>query len=224
MHPNREENSWDYPCIWLRPSQIKIQHTESYLQNPAHRVIDTLRASHTMKSPVHFSKEIVINLSENGVSPNILIDLCCQSLENAISPLLQWDGKDAMPQLWAAVARQGNVMAARMALESAWTARARGVAGMQQYDQDESNGGYEDDDALPQSTAWWGDDISGCPSSLEETVITFLDSGFHPATNAILAERLDHVAKHAVKHCMSKNRVTVPMSCSAFIVPGMLLS
>ena len=176
-----------------------------------------------MQSPVQVSKEIVINLSENGVSPNLFVDLCYQSIENAISPLLHWDGKDAMPQLWAAVAGECNVMAARVALESAWTARARGVAGMQQYDQDESNAGFEDDDSLPQSIAWWGDDISGCPSSLGETVLTFLDTGFHPATNAVLAERLDHVARQAVKSCISKNRVTIPMSCSALIVPGMLL-
>jgi hypothetical protein len=222
LHPNKEENSWDYPCIWLRPSQIKIQLTESYLQNPAHRVIDTLRASH-MRSPVQFSKEIIINLSENGVSPSIFIDLFCQSMENTISPLLHWDGQDAMAQLWAAVAREGNVMAARIALESAWTTRARGVH-LYLYDQDDSSEGSEVDNSLPESVAWWGDDISGCPSSLEETVMTFLDTGFHPATNAMLAERLKIVANKAVKSCVTKSRVIVPMSCSALIVPGMLFS
>jgi len=179
-----------------------------------------------MQSPVQVSKEIIVNLSENGVSPNIFIDLFSQSIENTISPLLHWDGQDAMPQLWAAIARVGNVMAARIAQESSWTARARGITGVQPYDQEESTENYEeeDDDSLSHSVAWWGDDISGCPSSLEETVMTFLDNGFHPTTNAILADKLHIVAKKAVKSCTSKPRVTIPMSCSALIVPGMSLS
>jgi RNA-dependent RNA polymerase len=187
-------------------------------------MIDILRASR-MQTQIQISKEIIVNLSENGVSPNIFIDLFSQSIDNTISPLLNWDGQDAMPQLWAAVARVGNVMAARVAQESSWTARARGITGVQLYDQDESSEGYEeeDDDSLPHSRAWWGDYISGCPSSLEETVMAFLDNGFHPATNAMLSDKLHIVAKKTVKSCTSKSRVKVPMSCSALIVPGMTL-
>jgi hypothetical protein len=223
LHPGKEENGWTQPCVWLRPSQIKIKHTQSFLQNPAHRIIDVLRAAH-MQSSVQVSREMIINLSDNGVSTDAFTKLFCQSMDSIVSPLLDWDSQDAMPQLWAAVSRQGNVMAARKARESAWTARACGV---QHYDHDDSS---EDDDSdeedgdtsFSHSTAWWGDDISGCPSSLEETVMTFLDTGFHPATNSILAEKLHIIAKKAVKSCISKYRVTIPMSCSALVVPGML--
>jgi len=169
-----------------------------------------------MQNSVQISREMTINLSENGVSSGIFIDLFCQSMENVISPLLNWDGQDAMAKLWVAVAKEGNVMAARIARESAWTAKARGV---QLYDQDSST---EDDDSLSHSIAWWGDEISGCPSSLEETIMSFLDTGFHPASNSALAEKLHIVAKKAVKSSISKSRVTIPMSCSALIVPGML--
>jgi len=171
-----------------------------------------------MQSSVKVSKEMIINLSENGVSSTIFLDLFSQSIEETILPLLNWDGPYAMAQLWAAIAKQGNVMASRIARESAWTARAYGI---QPPNQDDSSENYEEDDT--HSLAWWGDDISGCPSSLEETVMAFLDTGFHPATNPILAEKLHHVANKAVKTCTSKLRLTVPMSCSALIVPGMLL-
>jgi hypothetical protein len=172
-----------------------------------------------MHSSVKISREFIINLSENGVSMGIFTELLCQSLKDRVSSLLDWDGQDTMPRLWAAVAREGNIMAARIARESAWTARACGV---QLYDDHEDDS--FDDDSPSQSIAWWGDDISGCPSSLEETVMAFLDTGFHPSSNPILAERLHIVAKKAVKSCISKSRLTVPMSCRALIVPGNFLS
>lgn len=168
-----------------------------------------------MQSFVKISREVIINLSENGVSIAIFTELLCQSLKDTVSSLLDWEGQDAMPRLWAAVSREGNVMAARIARESAWTARACGVQLYDDHDDD-----FYDDDSPSQSVAWWGDDISGCPSSLEETVMAFLDSGFHPSSNAILAEKLHIVAKKAVKSCISKSRLTVPMSCRALIVPG----
>jgi RNA-dependent RNA polymerase len=222
LHPGKEENGWAQPCVWLRPSQIKITHTENYLQNPAHRIIDVLRAAH-MQGSVQISREMIINLSENGVPSSVFMELFCQSMNNTISPLLDWNGQDAMAQLWAAVSREGNVMASRMARESAWTARARNIHHYDHDDNNEDEDDVDDNTSLSPSTAWWGDDISGCPSSLEETVMTFLDTGFHPGSNSILAEKLHIIAKKAVKTCISKYRVTIPMSCSGLIVPGMLI-
>lgn len=173
-----------------------------------------------MQSPIQISREMITNLGENGVPHTIFAELFCHSLSSMIDSLLDWDGQDAMPRLWAAIFKKGNVMAGRIARESSWTARARGVQLYEQEDDSEDEEA-EDTDSLPRSTAWWGDDISGCPSTLEETVMSFLDSGFHPASNSILAEKLHIVVKNVVKSCMGKYRVKVPMSCSAFIVPGM---
>jgi RNA-dependent RNA polymerase len=221
LHPGKKENSWEYPCAWLRPSQIKIQLTQSYLEISAHRIIDILRASH-MQSSVKISREVIINLSENGVSTGIFINLLTQSLEDTTSSLLAWDGPDAMAQLWAAVFKEGNIMSGRISRKSSWTAKA---SGMRSHDQDDVNDDDDEpnDDNSLHSTAWWGDEISGCPSSLEETVLAFLDSGFHPSTNSILATKLHEVAKTAAKNSMLKSRVKVPMSCRALIVPGTLL-
>jgi RNA-dependent RNA polymerase len=174
-----------------------------------------------MQSSIRISREVIINLSENGVSTNIFIDLLTQSLKDITLSLLAWDGPDAMAQLWATVFKDCNVMSGRIARKSSWTARASGIKSYQDdvNDDEEPN---DDDSLLQHSTAWWGDEISGCPSSLEETVLAFLDSGFHPFTNSILAARLHEVAKTAIKTSILKSRVNVPMSCRALIVPGTL--
>ena len=191
------------------------------MHHPAHCMIDVLRGSH-MQSPIQISREMIINLGENGVPHTIFAELFCNSLSSTIDSLLDWDGHNAMPRLWDAIAQKWHVMAGRIARESSWTARARGV---QLYDQedDSEDEEAEDVDSVPRSTAWWGDDISGCPSTLEETVMTFLESGFHPASNSILAEKLHIIIKNAVKSCKGKYRVQIPMSCSAFVVPGKFL-
>ena len=188
------------------------------MQILGHRVIDILRASH-MQSSVKISREVIINLSENGVSTSIFLELFKQSLQDITLSLLAWDGSDAMAQLWATVFIQGNIMSGRLARESSWTAKASGV---RFHIQDDVNNDDEpdDDNSLPHSAAWWGDEISGCPSSIEETVLAFLDTGFHPSTNSILAARLHEVAKTTVKNSILKSRVKVPMSCRALIVPG----
>jgi RNA-dependent RNA polymerase len=193
-------------------------HNESFMKHPAHCIIDVLRGSH-MQSPIQISREMITNLGENGVPHTIFAELFRNSLSTRIDSLLDWDGHDAMPRLWASIFRKGNVMAARIARESTWTARARGAQSYEQEDDNEDEEA-EDTDSLPRSIAWWEDDISGCPSTLEETVLSFLEYGFHPTSNSILAEKLRIVVKTAVKSCMGKYRVNVPMSCSAFIVPG----
>lgn len=172
-----------------------------------------------MESSVKISREIIINLSENGVSTNIFIDLLIQSLKDITLAILTWDGPDAMAQLWATIFQRG-IMSSRIARQSTWTARASGVKFHDDQDDANDNDKLDDDDLVLHSAAWWGDDISGCPSSIEETVLAFLDSGFHPSTNSILALRLHEVAKTAIKSSIVKSKVKVPMSCSAFIVPG----
>ena len=175
-----------------------------------------------MQSSIKISKEIIINLSENGVSTRIFIDLLVQSLKDTTSSLLSWDGSDAMAQLWATVFKDFNIMSGRIARKSSWTTRASGIRFYNDQDDVHDDDDESNNDETSHSIAWWGDEISGCPSSLEETVLAFLDSGFHPFTNPILAARLHEVAKTAVKTSIVKSRVKVPLSCRALIVPGTL--
>ena len=167
QHPGKVENNWTYPCVWLRPSRIKIKHSDSFMHHPAHCIIDVLVGTH-MQSPIHISREMITNLGENGVPHAIFAELFCNSLSSVIDSLLDWDGQDAMPRLWEAVFKKWRVMAGRIARESPWTARARGV---QQYDREDDNEDEEAEDA---------DSLLGSTSSLEETVLSFWTLVFIP--------------------------------------------
>lgn len=76
-----------------------------------------------------------------------------------------------MFDLWSAVARAGAVMAQRAARTEAGLARVKGYAEKTDPNElDEDEDGLELIPVEERSTAWWSDEISGCPSSLEETV------------------------------------------------------
>jgi len=183
-----------------------------------------------MRTQVRLSKEAMINLAENGVPHSAFDQLLRESLEGVVTPLLDWDGPDAMCRLWAAVAREGCVLGARAARQAAGMARVRGLRGFDPDERDADDFGDDDENGISeappkqQSSAWWSDEVSGCPSSLEETVLVFLDSGFTPMKNPILAQKLRAVIKKAIKSHASKCRIVIPMSCAAFIVPGEFLS
>lgn len=52
--------------------------------------------------------------------------------------------------------------------------------------------------------------------------MALLSAGFHPQTCPVLASKLKDVLKTAVETFVKRYRITVPMSCDAFIVPGNL--
>ncbi|KAI0065260.1 hypothetical protein BV25DRAFT_1913873 [Artomyces pyxidatus] len=218
LHPGVEENSDSKPLVVVRRSMDKIKYDN--VSDPALRTIDVLRASH-MRSPSNLSRETIINLWANGVPTSEFSKLLELSLEEVATSLTPKRGE--LEKLWNAVAREGSVFHARKAREAAGTARVRGLKA---YDREEVDSDDEDEDNLAivptdseRSSAWWGDEISGCPSSLEETVMVFLDAGFSPFENPILAARLHEVVKKGITSRVSKCRINVAMSCTAHIVP-----
>lgn len=217
-HPSDVENGREHPTVWVRPSQTKIKYTPQSLVDPAKRIVDVLRASH-MTTHVRLANETIINLAENGVQSAHFKVLLRASLTDVVDKLLDWDGENGMAELWNAVAKAGGVIPARAARQMSGTARVRGLRS-HDVESDDS----DDDGAVvssqPQSAAWWADTVSGCPSSLEETVLVFLDSGFLPSENPILVKKLHEVIKKSINSYCSKCRIIIPMACSAFIVPG----
>ena len=210
----------------LTPSQRKIIYPSGVPRDPAHCVIDVLRSSHA-KSPCRLSVETIINLWENGVPKTVFLDLLRQGLKELVEPLLEWEGPDAMRNLWCNMRRLGGVMSARRAREDAGLARVKGYS---EYESDEVE--QEDEDGFKlldvteqkSSSAWWRDEISGCPSSLEETVMCLIDSGFTPQNCPVLRSKLEKVVKGYVKNYIKSYRIDVPMSASAFIIPGKIIS
>ncbi|KAG2154722.1 RNA dependent RNA polymerase-domain-containing protein [Suillus clintonianus] len=218
LHPDSSENCSDVPRVWLRPSQIKVKYPPTQKLSPGHLTIDVLRSSH-MRSPSHLAAETIVNFAENGVPHSVFIDLMKEGLDVIVNSLLDWKGPDAMYRLWHSVARAGAVVSSRLAREVGGEARSRGFAvkddDIEDDDEDDLNAVIEN----PRSVAWWGDEVSGCPSSLEETVMVMLDSGFTPDNCPVLAEKLRHVLKTMVDKYVQRYKIEVPMSCVAWIVP-----
>jgi hypothetical protein len=177
-----------------------------------------------MRSPSRLAAETIVNFAENGVPHSVFIDLMKEGLDAIVNSLLDWDGPDAMYRLWHSVARAGSVVGSRLAREAGGEARSRGFAvkddDIEDDDEDDLNAVIE----TPRSVAWWGDEVSGCPSSLEETVMVMLDSGFTPRDCPVLAEKLRHVLKTMVDNFVQRYKIEVPMSCIGWIVPGARLS
>ncbi|KAG2369444.1 RNA dependent RNA polymerase-domain-containing protein [Suillus spraguei] len=218
LHPDSSENCSDVPRVWLRESQIKVKYPQTQKLSHGHLTIDVLRSSH-MRSPSRLAAETIVNFAENGVPHSVFIDLMKEGLDAIVNSLLDWDGPDAMYRLWYSVARAGAVVGSRLAREAGGEARSRGFAvkddDIEDDDEDDLNAVIE----IPRSVAWWGDEISGCPSSLEETVMVMLDSGFTPRDCPVLADKLRHVLKTMVDNFVQRYKIEVPMSCMGWIVP-----
>lgn len=220
LHPHDAENEETTPHAFIRPSQRKIQYPTDEGLDPTLRIIEVIRFSH-MRSPARLNSEVMINLAENGVPHGVLTQLLRDGLDKQIAGLLSWDGPDAMLNLWCNVSRLGGVMAARMAREAPGEARSKGYA-----DRDNEDAESDDEDELEQphvserSTAWWADQISGCPSSLDECVMLLLDSGFTPQNSAVLRAKLKEVVKRTIDNYVVRLKIEVPFSCTAFIIPG----
>jgi len=182
-------------------------------------ILDLLCPSH-MKVPGRLSHEITVNLAENCVGHSVFTTLFKEGLAELIGNLMKWD--DTI-ELWKAVARKGSVLAARRAREAGGESRARGLGEREADDieSDDEDGLQQMENAIKQrSSAWWWDELSGCPSSLEETVMVLLDAGFKPTDCAVLREKLRKIVFTDIDHYTRKCKVNVPMSCTAFIVPG----
>lgn len=180
-----------------------------------------------MRSPARVSPETIINLAENGVPRGVFVELMKASVANIITGLTTWEGPDAMYELWLNVERAGAVCFSRRARGAAGEARVRGFGDRQMDEDDEDEDEDEErlehfDKALDQrSSAWWADQISGCPSSLEETVMVLLDSGFTPQECPILREKLKQVVTTKIKTRTQNYRYDIELSAGAFVIPGL---
>ncbi|KAJ7170306.1 RNA dependent RNA polymerase-domain-containing protein [Mycena crocata] len=204
------------PTVWLRPSQRKINYLDCGEEDPTLRTIDMLRSSNA-KADCRIPVETIINLSENSVPSTVFIKCAEETLNNILAPLISWQGRHAMEKLWCAVAHVGGVMSARRARHETVLARVKGYV----EHQHEGSDADDDDKVTSQSLAWWVDEISGSPSSLEETVMYLLDSGFTPQDCAVLRSKLQMVVQGCVDRYINSYRIDLPsgFSSMAFIVP-----
>ncbi|KAJ7770564.1 RNA dependent RNA polymerase-domain-containing protein [Mycena metata] len=209
-----------------KPSQVKITYDEAAKAHPANATIDILRIART-KCPARISPEVIINLEHNGVPATVFVGMQEMFLAQGVDDLLSWskepgrDGPEFMYKLWVAVERSENVLSARRAREAAGEARFRGYG---ESFKDGAQDDEEEDDmfdaaAQQRSTAWWPDYVSGCPSSLAETIMSLLDSGFTPQSLPVLRDKLKQVVLKKIKYRATHFRYEVAQSASAFVVP-----
>lgn len=217
-------NPEEHAVVEIAPSQRKIRFQENIEIDPAHRIIDVIRGSHT-KTPCRLSVETIINLAHNGVTKKVFLELLQKGLADLVEPLLDWDSPEAMRKLWTNVRRLGGVMGARRAREEAGLARVKGFSEREAEEieiQDEED--FNPVELAEQrSSAGWADEVSGCPSSLEETIMYMIDSGLTPKENPLLRDKLDKFIRSRLTIYIKSYRIDVPMSASAFLVPGEIL-
>ncbi|KAF9561155.1 hypothetical protein CPC08DRAFT_689324 [Agrocybe pediades] len=210
--------------IWVRPSQTKIKYPAGAPLDPAQLTIDLLRTPH-MRTSVQLSTDIIINLAENKVPHEEFVNLLCASIQELVQGLTTWEGPDALFNLWTNVERAGGVIRARKARAAGGEARVRGYNNRSEEDlkletdDNDEDGLPEDSRASPQSLAWWADQYSGCPSTLEDTVLYLLDSGFDPCHSPILREKLKKVVVTKIDSRMQNLRFEIAQSCSALAIP-----
>ncbi|KAF8517651.1 RNA dependent RNA polymerase-domain-containing protein [Gautieria morchelliformis] len=218
LHPEDNGSSDEPFRVWIRPSQTKIVYHPNLRRDRAHLVLDVLRRSQ-LKHPARLSTEIIVNLAQNGVTYDVFEGLMSDGLQGIATSLTQWSGHYAMQNLWAIIAGvNGSVIRSRMSREAAGSSRVLGFGSRDKDDEEQD----DDEDAVDiptRSKAWWPDEFSGCPSSLEETAMVLLDSGFQPQSCGILAMKLKEVFKKALNSYIEKYKIVVPRSAEAWIVP-----
>ncbi|TRM60307.1 RNA dependent RNA polymerase-domain-containing protein [Schizophyllum amplum] len=213
----------DRPQVTYRPSQLKIRGQP---EHPSHLTIDLLRTSR-MRTSVSISAEVIRNLEDNGVPRRALADLFRARITEVMEGLTNWE----VGPKWDAQAL-GNARTARWRAQPAACHRSK-----RRSTRPGLGGGFdrpcadeEDDDDEPdelgfdpglqrRSVAWVPDYESGCPSRLEETVMSLLDSGFTPDNSSICRAKLQEIYRSRARILTSKIKFTVPQSASAFVVP-----
>ncbi|KAJ7076077.1 RNA dependent RNA polymerase-domain-containing protein [Mycena belliarum] len=216
------------PKVAFRKSQIKINYSKDAQAHPANATIDILRFSHT-KSPARISPEVIINLEHNGVPAEVFVAMQDAYIAQSVDDLLYWakepgrDKAEHMLNLWAAVEKSEGVYMARRVREAEGEARFRGFGDQYgntpQDDDDEDELDSFDLAVHERSTPWWPDYISGCPSSLAETVMALIDPGFTPQSLPVLRDKLKQIVRKKIKSKATHFKYDVRQSASAFVVP-----
>ncbi|CAL1696986.1 unnamed protein product [Somion occarium] len=237
LHPEHTNSAVDEPTVWVRPSQTKIRYHSEVLKTPDPTLftLDLLRIAH-MSSPARLSGETIINMAENGVPFFLFLDLMKIQLEEAVHKLTFWTDssfsdvrnlENACRLLRYNVEKDGSVPQVLLTRHNPGTARVQGFVADDAKNKDKLDTGLDDEydiDELEgawqeQSTAWWEDPVSGCPSSLHETVLVLLDAGFSPTTCGYLRHKLREVIQMTITRHTNKYHFDVTQSCTAFVVP-----
>ncbi len=193
------------PEVWFRrPSQIKINYPATESLDPLHLTMAILHFS-SIQSPARLSAEVIINLEHNGVPAVVFEQLGRNCIQQVVQDFATCTTPDAY-RLWASVEDvEGIYSARRMRV----TENRKRPLRRKKDDEDDHDAG-----------AWFPDPHSGCPTSLGETAMELLDSGFLPDNCNFLKQKLWRVAKSKMRAVSSQFNFELEQSCSGLVVIG----
>lgn len=201
------------PKIWLRHSQIKVNidfSEDGYLF-----ILDVVRVL-SLKSPANLATQIINNLSHNGIPNCVFVKLMAEGLTTELAPF-NWMDPAGLLRLSLAIHDIGGVSTIRLRRDAAAYAR---LLGAEQWSSEKSGEDLFDhtlaDSFSSNSTA----DTSGYPDNKYERAIGLLEAGFTPHHLPLLRDDVKSILNDVVDNYVKRYRVPVPMSLTAFVVPG----
>ncbi|KAG8910659.1 hypothetical protein FRC01_006208, partial [Tulasnella sp. 417] len=203
--------------IILRPSQIKIHMDDRYVTDEAKLTIDIVRPA-KISTPARLSAESIQILSHNGVPTSVFLELQKKCFEEDFGAMVDWPEDKPLVKLALAVAQTQNVVGTRRTRLARGMARARGLTA-KSWDEVEEVQDEADPEADQRSSAWWPDDVSGCPSSLAETCLVNLQAGFRPESLPYLRQKLRILLDDMLSRYVDKFKITVPYALTGTLVP-----
>ncbi|KAI5121840.1 hypothetical protein M0805_003273 [Coniferiporia weirii] len=214
LHPDPKHRSLDEPPkIWIRDSQIKVNHPPTSEWGRSHLIFDLVRIQR-LTVPSSLYMQTIQNMSYNGVKDKVFEKLLEVGLKKEIGALATWDGPNARTHLAKAVENVGGIMGSRLSRLAGNEARLFG------YVRDEREGADGDGEEVDTTSGLVERDVSsGCPTKLYESTREMLQAGFTPLRNSLLRTNLRQIIKNVIEVCLEQFHITVDVSAEAFIVP-----
>ena len=220
LHPDHQLPDDSPPRVWIRDSQKKIAHDHSSGpddgRSRAYFIFDLL-APTRLVFPSKLNKQVIINLSSNGVPTPVFTEMLEAAVQKDFEDLTTWEGEEAMEFLLSNVTRLGSVSAMRAVRKVGTMARVQGLRGREMEDIPSSQAsdlGLVEED--------WERDTSAPPAALSEKIFDMLVAGFHPLRSESLYDSLKQFILNVIRAYVYECRIPIPESCEAFIVPGAL--
>ena len=218
LHPDHQLPDDSPPRVWIRDSQKKITH--DYLsrlddgRTRAYFIFDLL-APTRLVFPSKLNKQVIINLSSNGVPTPVFTEMLEDAVQKDFQDLTTWEGEEAMEFLLSNVMRLGGVSAMRAVRKVGTMARVQGLRGREM--EDIPNSQASDLGLVEES---WERDASAPPPVLAEKIFDMLIAGFHPLRSELLYDSLKQLILNVIRAYVYECKIPIPQSCEAFIVPG----
>ncbi|KDQ62864.1 hypothetical protein JAAARDRAFT_53096 [Jaapia argillacea MUCL 33604] len=215
LHPELEHHDpTSPPRIWIRDSQRKIKLPPFETINRAHLIFDLLSPSR-VTFPGRLSRQILLNLYNNGVPVSVFKPLLTAGIDSFMDGLTKWDGPHAALKLHSTVDKAGSVSYMNLQRMAAGASRALGFG----RDKDENgvaeNYDVDSDEELSPASVLGPD----APESASAAALAMIAAGFHPKTCPVLYEKLKFICANKVESFIKDYHIEVPESAEAYVVP-----